>query len=109
MLIWRHEAVAGAVSRRSKRKQLKHMSRQFRPLSWSIPVGTWAGTRVALSVWFVLVAVVLCLQLESPWLGMLATGVLCVSVLLRNSLSTDGGSLSVTRCVTAFGPMHTLP
>jgi len=83
VLIWRHEAVGDAVSRRSKRKQLKHMSRQFRPLSWSIPVGTWAGTRVALSVWFVLVAVVLCLQLESPWLGMLATGVLCVSVLLH--------------------------
>ena len=59
------------------------MSRQFRPLSWSIPVGMWAGTRVAISVWFVLAAVVLCLQLQSLWLGLMATGVLVVSVLLH--------------------------
>jgi len=59
------------------------MSRQFRPLSWSIPVGMWAGTRVAISVWFVLAAVVLCLQLQSLWLGLMATGVLVASVLLH--------------------------
>jgi Zn-dependent protease len=43
----------------------------------------WAGTRVAISVWFVLAAVVLCLQLQSLWLGLMATGVLVVSVLLH--------------------------
>ncbi len=59
------------------------MSRQFRPLAWSVPVGTWSGTRVAVSVWFVLAAAVLCRQLESWSLGLLATLVLCISVLLH--------------------------
>ena len=59
------------------------MSRQFRLLAWSIPMGTWSGIRVAVSVWFLLAAVVLCRQLEGLSLGLLATMVLGISVLLH--------------------------
>ncbi len=59
------------------------MSNQFRPFAWSIPIGEWAGTRVALSVWFAAAAVVFCLQLGAVSLGLLAATVLLVSVLLH--------------------------
>jgi len=52
-------------------------------LAWAIPIGTWSGTRVAVSVWFVLAAAVLFRQLEGWWLGLLGTMVLAVSVLLH--------------------------
>ncbi|MDC0176412.1 hypothetical protein OAJ60_05715 [Planctomycetaceae bacterium] len=59
------------------------MSNQFRPFAWSIPLGEWAGTRVAFSVWFAAASVVFCLQLGTVSLGLLAAAVLLVSVLLH--------------------------
>ncbi|HAB14298.1 MAG TPA: hypothetical protein DCE47_21650 [Planctomycetaceae bacterium] len=59
------------------------MSRHFRPLVWSIPIGTWSGIRVSVSVWFLLAVAVLCGQLEGWSLGLLATMVLFISVLLH--------------------------
>ena len=53
------------------------MSRYFSPLSWSFPVGTWVGTRVAVSVYFPLAVLVLCLQLPVWWYGLMA-GVLLI-------------------------------
>ena len=58
------------------------MSNQLRPFAWSIPIGEWAGTRVALSVWFAAAAVVFCLQLGAVSLGLLAAAVLCLAAVL---------------------------
>ena len=69
--------------KRTLQKRNNQMSRQFRPLAWAIPIGTWSGTRVAVSVWFVLAVAVLFRQLEGWWLGLLGTMVLAVSVLLH--------------------------
>lgn len=52
-------------------------------LQWSLPVGTWFGTQVRISIWFPLLALVLCLRLEDWTLGLTVTGVLFVSVLLH--------------------------
>ena len=59
------------------------MSGQFRVMSWSIALGEWSGTRIRFSVWFVLAGAVLCLQLSSVSLGLMATAALCFSVLLH--------------------------
>ncbi len=59
------------------------MSGQFRVMSWSIALGEWSGTRIRFSVWFVLAGAVLCLQLSSVSLGLMATAILCFSVLLH--------------------------
>lgn len=72
-----------AVGRRLDPRRNGLMSNQFRPFAWSIPIGEWLGTRVALSVWFLAAAVVFCLQLGTVSQGLLAAGVLLVSVVLH--------------------------
>ena len=59
------------------------MNHRESPLYWAIPIGTWAGTRVRVSVFFPLVLLLFCVRLESVALGGAVTGVLFLSVLLH--------------------------
>ncbi len=74
------------------------MTRYFSPLSWSFPVGTWSGTRVAVSVYFPLAVLVLCLQMQTWWYGLLAG-----MFLLLSSLAHEIAHVWVARATGGWG------
>jgi Zn-dependent protease len=59
------------------------MNQHESPLYWSIPCGTWYETRVRVSIFFLLLAGIICYRLEDPKLGLLFSAILLVSVLLH--------------------------
>ncbi len=59
------------------------MSHRESPLYWSIPCGTWYDTRVRVSVFFVVLAAIICYRLGGLRLGLLFNAILLASVLLH--------------------------
>jgi Zn-dependent protease len=57
------------------------MNSRISPFYWSFPCGTWFLTRVRVSVYFPLVVLLVCHQLEGLRLGLIFSGILFVSVL----------------------------
>ena len=53
------------------------------PFHAALPLGTWFATRVRLSVWFPIAALVFCVNLKSLQLGLLVTLLLLLSVIIH--------------------------
>lgn len=59
------------------------MNHQESPFFWSIPCGTWYETRVRVSIFFPLLAAIICFRLGDLRLGLIFSGILLLSVLLH--------------------------
>jgi len=84
------------------------------PFHAAVSLGTWFDTRVRLSVWFPIIAVILCVKLDSIKLGLLVTSLLLLSVIVHEffhvfAARATGGSADEILIWPAGGLAFTRP
>jgi Zn-dependent protease len=84
------------------------------PFHAALPLGTWFATRVRLSIWFPIIALIFCVNLKSIPLGLLVTLLLLVSVTIHEffhvfAARATGGSADEILIWPAGGLAFTRP
>jgi Zn-dependent protease len=90
------------------------MDGRHSPFQAAFPLGTWFSTRVRLSVWFPVIAIVFCVNLKSLQLGLTVTLLLLVSVVIHEffhvfAARSTGGSADEILIWPAGGLAFTRP